>query len=119
MALLQNLRLFLPESILSATVLILFIADFFTTKQKKALGESPEGESPSGESPSAWTLDLTVPGGKISPSSTGMAQCTVTVSVNDLADMVEKKLNPQMAFMSGKLKVSGDMGLALKLGNIL
>ncbi|MBI1909921.1 MAG: NADH-quinone oxidoreductase subunit N [Deltaproteobacteria bacterium] len=36
MALLQNLRLFLPESILSATVLVLFIADFFTTKQKKA-----------------------------------------------------------------------------------
>lgn len=73
----------------------------------------------SGTETSVWTLDLTEPGGKISEGSTGEAKCTVLITVNDLSDIVEKKLNPQMAFMSGKLKVNGDMGLALKLGTIL
>ncbi len=29
------------------------------------------------------------------------------------------KMNPQMAFMSGKLKIQGDMGMAMKLQQIL
>lgn len=73
----------------------------------------------SGDENPVWTLDLSQPGGKITEGSTGQAKCTVTISASDLSDIVEKKLNPQMAFMSGKLKVAGDMALALKLGNIL
>ena len=32
--------------------------------------------------------------------------------------MIVGKLSGQMVFMSGKLKVKGDMGLAMKLGSL-
>src|SRR5437867_13086125 len=40
---------------------------------------------------------------------------TITMKESDYLDMVNGKLNGQMAFMTGKLKIAGDMGLALKL----
>lgn len=45
--------------------------------------------------------------------------CTVKVSMADFTDMATGKQNPQMAFMMGKLKVEGDMSVALQLGSIL
>jgi putative sterol carrier protein len=44
---------------------------------------------------------------------------TITMAANDMVDMVSGKLDPTMAFMSGKLKVKGDMGLAMKLQTLL
>jgi len=46
------------------------------------------------------------------------ADLTITMSSPDWLDMIGGKLNGQMAFMSGKLKLKGDMGLAMKLGSI-
>ena len=40
---------------------------------------------------------------------------TITVSDKDWLDILNGKLDGQMAFMSGKLKVKGDMSLAMKL----
>ena len=37
----------------------------------------------------------------------------------DFVDIISEKLNAQMAFLQGRLKVAGDMSLALKLGTIL
>ncbi len=45
--------------------------------------------------------------------------CTVKVSMADFTDMATGKQNPQMAFMMGKLKVEGDMGVAMQLGTLL
>jgi putative sterol carrier protein len=36
----------------------------------------------------------------------------------DWLDMVSGKQSGQMLYMSGKLKLKGDMGLALKLGSL-
>lgn len=72
-----------------------------------------------GDAPATWTIDLTKAADFVSEGSSGNAKCTVTIKIEDLADILDKKLNPQMAFMTGKLKVKGDMGLALKLGTIL
>jgi putative sterol carrier protein len=43
---------------------------------------------------------------------------TITMSSKDYLDLVNGKLNGQMAFMSGKLKIKGDMSLAMKLQNL-
>lgn len=51
-------------------------------------------------------------GGHPSPS------ITISMAAQDYLDMVAGKLNGQMAFMTGKLKIAGDMGLALKLQNL-
>ena len=43
---------------------------------------------------------------------------TITMAAADYLDMINGKLNPQMAFMGGKLKIKGDMSLALKMQQI-
>lgn len=45
--------------------------------------------------------------------------CTVAMADNDFLDLLSGKLNGQMAFMTGKLKIAGDFGLALKLESLL
>lgn len=45
--------------------------------------------------------------------------CSVTMAAGDFLSMVSGKLNPTAAFMSGKLKIKGDMGLAMKLQQLI
>jgi putative sterol carrier protein len=44
---------------------------------------------------------------------------TMTVAAQDYLDIQSGKLNGQMAFMSGKMKIAGDMGLAMKLQTLM
>jgi putative sterol carrier protein len=47
------------------------------------------------------------------------ADCTISVSLEDFEKMVKGELDGTSAFMQGKLRVAGDMSLAMKLGPIL
>lgn len=47
------------------------------------------------------------------------ADCTIKMSLPNLAKLVQGNLNPMTAFAMGKLKVSGDMSVALKLNQLL
>lgn len=47
------------------------------------------------------------------------ADCTISVSQDDLLGMMTGSVNPMMAFMSGKIKVQGDMSIAMKLQSLL
>lgn len=40
---------------------------------------------------------------------------TITMTASDYLDMINGLLNPQLAFMGGKLKIKGDMSLAVKI----
>src|SRR5512137_613101 len=66
-----------------------------------------------------WSVDCTQPGGVIAAGAAPAPKCTVTCTDADFLAIVNGKLNPQMAFMSGKLKIQGDMALAMKLQLIL
>lgn len=43
---------------------------------------------------------------------------TLGMSAQDWLDMTSGKQSGQMLYMSGKLKLKGDMGLAMKLGSL-
>lgn len=43
---------------------------------------------------------------------------TITVSDENWMSIIDGSLNPQMAFMTGKLKIQGDMSLAMKLQSL-
>ena len=64
-----------------------------------------------------WILDL-------KEGTAGVRQadekgnCTITMADNDFVALIDGKLNPTAAFMGGKLKAT-DMGLAMKLGQVL
>ena len=47
------------------------------------------------------------------------ADCTITISDDNMVAMATGKLNGMQAFMSGKMKIKGNMGLAQKFGAIV
>jgi putative sterol carrier protein len=45
----------------------------------------------------------------------GEADCTITATEETLVKIAKGEANPTTAYMTGKLKIQGDMGAALKL----
>ena len=43
------------------------------------------------------------------------ADCTVTIGRENLAALLSGALNPMSGFMTGKIKIDGDMAVAMKL----
>jgi putative sterol carrier protein len=46
------------------------------------------------------------------------ADCLIMVSESDLEQLATGKMNPAVAVMTGKVKIKGDMGVAMKLGSL-
>ncbi|MZR12081.1 sterol carrier protein [Maritimibacter sp. DP07] len=47
------------------------------------------------------------------------ADCTIRMTEANLVKLLSGKLNPMTAFAMGKIKVSGDMSVAMKLSQLM
>ncbi len=61
--------------------------------------------------------DGKVEGGKGEPPSP--AKATITQSIDTFKKIQARQLDPQMAFMQGLLKISGDMGIIMRLAQLM
>ncbi|GBP64235.1 hypothetical protein EVAR_21553_1 [Eumeta japonica] len=72
-----------------------------------------------GKTVKQWTLDLKSPMVHEGSPKTGKADTTLSVSDSDLLEIASGTLSPQVAYLKGKLKISGNLMLAQKLGPLL
>ncbi|CAL4191723.1 unnamed protein product, partial [Meganyctiphanes norvegica] len=62
-----------------------------------------------------WVVDAKNGTGSVTKDGTAKADCTITMKDGDLVGLMNGTLNSQKAFFQGKLKIKGNMGLAMKL----
>src|SRR5918994_5165283 len=72
----------------------------------------------SGEGGGTWNAVIKDGTCAVTPGAAASPNLTLQISAQDWLDMLSGKQSGQMLFMSGKLKIKGDMGLAMKLGSM-
>ena len=70
-----------------------------------------------GEGGGTYLLDLKE-GLTVTPGEGGNPGCTIRMAASDFVDLFEGRANAQALFFNGKLRIEGDMGLALKLQSL-
>ena len=73
----------------------------------------------SGEGGGSWYATVKDGSVVVTKGSVSSPNMTMKMDAQDYVDMNTGKLNPQVAFMTGKLKISGDMSLAMKMQALL
>lgn len=58
-------------------------------------------------------------GSNVVSQNDGEADCTISTDAETFNKLKNGELNPMMAVMSGKVKIKGDMGLAMKLQSLI
>jgi putative sterol carrier protein len=70
-----------------------------------------------GEGGGQWVLDIAGGECKVRNEKAAQSDVTVTMDAEDFAALYRNQLNPVQAFMSGRIKVSGNVGLVMQLLN--
>jgi len=71
-----------------------------------------------GEGGGQWHVEVENGTCKVQSGTHPSPKVTFTLNAKDHVDMFTGKLNHQMAFMTGRLKLKGDMGMALKFAQL-
>ena len=71
-----------------------------------------------GDGGGKWSVAIANNEVKVVEGAAENPSITLTISDGDFVSLVQGNLNGQTAFLTGKLKIAGDMGLAMKLGNL-
>jgi len=66
----------------------------------------------------SWTVDAKNPPGFVKQGAPEKADCTVVAEEPDFLSLMTGKANGQTLFMQGKIKIQGNMQLAMKLDKI-
>jgi putative sterol carrier protein len=72
----------------------------------------------SGEGGGTWNAIIKDGTCTVKEGAAANPNLTLQIGAQEWLDMLSGKQNGQMLFMSGKLKIKGDMGLAMKLGSM-
>ena len=94
------------------------IDEIFATLSQKVSGVQPFGKK------IKFSIDgniIYIDGAANPPTvskTDGPADATISASLDDFVKVMNKQLNPQMAFMTGKIKLQGDMMAAMSLQKI-
>jgi putative sterol carrier protein len=73
----------------------------------------------SGDNGGQWTLKVADGAANVTEGADPSASATIKMSDTDYVAMTSGSLNPMMAFMSGKIKVEGDLNTVMKLQSIM
>jgi putative sterol carrier protein len=72
-----------------------------------------------GDEPGVWAIHVAEGAAHVIPGGVEKPDVTFTIKSQDWIAIAEGKLNAMQAFMFGKLKVAGDMALAIKAPQLL
>jgi putative sterol carrier protein len=70
-----------------------------------------------GEEGGQWVLDIANGQCQVRAEAASQRDVTVTMDANDFVSLYKNQLNPIQAFMAGRIKVSGNVGLVMQLLN--
>src|SRR5260370_24278198 len=71
-----------------------------------------------GDGGGKWYATIKNEACEVKEGSHASPNITISMAAQDYLDMISGKANGQMLFMSGKLRIAGDFGLALRLQSI-